>query len=99
MEDGREIVWTDLALEELENTVQYLEEKFSQKEINRLGDEIERILLIISKNPDIFPLSDRLNARKAVLLKFNSMYYRATKNQIQILSFYSNRQSPEKLNK
>lgn len=99
MEDGREIVWTDLALEELENTVQYLEEKFSQKEINRLGDEIERILLIISKNPDIFPLSERLQARKSFLLKFNSMYYRATKNQIQILSCYSNRQSPEKLNK
>lgn len=34
MEKGFEILWTDLALEELSETVGYLEREFSQKEID-----------------------------------------------------------------
>ena len=59
-EKGFEILWTDLALEELSETVEYLKREFSQKEIDNLGDEIERISSIISQNPNIFPYSDRL---------------------------------------
>ena len=54
MEKGFEILWTDFALEELSETVGYLEREFSQKEIDNLGDEIERISSIISQNPNIF---------------------------------------------
>lgn len=98
MENRFEIVWTDLALEELASTVAYLEEKFTEKEIDKLGEEIERILKIISQNPTIFPLSDKKKVRKVVILKFNSMYYRIVGKYIQVLSFFSNRQSPEKRN-
>ena len=96
MEKGFEILWTDLALEELSETVGYLERKFSQKEIDILGDEIERITSILSQNPNIFPNSDKLQTRKAVILKFNTLYYRVINNKIEILSFFSNRQSPKK---
>ena len=44
MENDFEIIWTDLALEELAETVEYLERKFTEKEVDNLGDEIERIL-------------------------------------------------------
>ena len=57
MENGYEILWTDLALEELDETVKYLEREFSQNEIDNLGNEIERIISIISHNPTIFPFS------------------------------------------
>lgn len=56
MENEYEIIWTDLALEELAETVEYLERKFTEKEVDNLGDEIERILAIISVNPQIFPI-------------------------------------------
>ncbi len=90
-----EIVWTDHALAELQDTIHYLETKFSQREISRLAEEIERILAIISRNPTIFPSTEKENIRKAVILKFNSMYFRIKENEIQILSFFSNRQSPD----
>lgn len=79
MEKGFEILWTDLALEELSETVGY-----------------QRITSIISQNPNIFPNSDKLQTRKAVILKFNTLYYRVMNNKIEILSFFSNRQSPDK---
>ena len=96
MEKGFEILWTDLALEELSETVRYLEREFSQKEIDNLGDEVERISSIISQNPNFFPHSDRLQTRKAIVLKFNTLYYRIMNDKIEILSFFSNRQSPDK---
>lgn len=96
MEKGFEILWTDLALEELSETVEYLKREFSQKEIDNLGDEIERICSIISQNPNIFPHSDRLKTRKAVILKFNTLYYRIMNDKVEILSFFSNRQSSKK---
>lgn len=55
MENGYEILWTELALEELDETVKYLEREFSQNEIDNLRNEIERIISIISHNPTIFP--------------------------------------------
>ena len=97
MEKGFEILWTDLALEELSETVEYLKREFSQKEIDNLGDEIERISSITSQNPNIFPNSDRLQTRKAVILKFYTLYYRIMNDQVEILSFFSNRQSPDKM--
>ena len=98
MEKGFEILWTDLALDELSETVGYLEREFSQKEIDILGDEIERISSIISQNPNIFPNSDRLQTRKAVILKFYTLYYRIMNDKVEILSFFSNRQSSKKRN-
>ena len=95
MEDGYDIFWTDLALEELKATFEYLEDRFSQKEIQRLANEIERITKLISQNPNLFPLTDKMKVRKVVILRFNSMYYRIEGNQVQILSFFSNRQSPK----
>ena len=97
MEKGFEILWTDLALEELSETVEYLKREFSQKEIDILGDEIERINSITSQNPNIFPNSDRLQTRKAVILKFYTLYYRIMNDKVEILSFFSNRQSPDKM--
>ena len=84
-------------MEELSETVGYLKREFSQKEIDILGDEIERISSIISQNPNIFPHSDRLQTRKAVILKYNTLYYRIMNDQVEILSFFSNRQSPDKM--
>ena len=97
MKKGFEILWTDFALEELSETVEYLKREFSQKEIDNLGDEIERICSIISQNPNIFPNSDRLKTRKAVILKFNTLYYRIMNDKVEIVSFFSNRQSPDKM--
>lgn len=98
MEKDFEILWTDLALEELAQTVEYLEQEFTDKEIDNLGNEIERILYIIAQNPEIFPYSDKYKIRKAVILKFNSLYYRILNDKIEIVSSFSNRQNPEKRN-
>lgn len=70
MENGCKILWTDLALEELAQTVNYLQKEFTDKEIKKLAEEIEEILSFISQNPKIYPISDKTKIRKAVILNF-----------------------------
>jgi plasmid stabilization system protein ParE len=96
MKSGYKILWTDHALDELEKTIEYLEIKFSEKELKRLAQKIESITELISQNPKLFPKSDKKEVYRVTILKFNTMYYRLQDDTIEILSFFSNRQNPKK---
>lgn len=96
MKSGYNISWTPNALSELEETIEYLQKNFSDKEIAKLARKIESFSEIISQNPYIFPKSEQTNIHKAIILTFNTVYYRIMDNNVEILSFFSNRQSPVK---
>lgn len=96
MKSGYDVFWTPNALDELEKTIAYLERNFTDKEIRRLIQKIENTTALISKNPNIFPKVESNNVHRAVILRFNSMYYRLKNERIEIVSFFSNRQYPEK---
>ena len=97
MKSGYKIEWTDNALEELKKTYLYLEENWTERELKNLSKEIERTIQLISKNPQLFPLSESKNIRRVVVKRLNTIYYRKTKNNsVEILSFFSNRQNPTK---
>lgn len=96
MESGYKILWTDHSLIELADTYEYLELYFTERELKKLSAEIDKILKLISKNPELFPLSESEGIRKVVIKKFNTMYYQVKQNNIEILSFFSNRQNPDR---
>lgn len=93
MKSGYRIFWTEHASSELDQTIQYLQTEFSAKEISKFLIKLEETLELISINPKIFPISDKKGIRKAILLKYNSIYYREINNTVEILSFFSNRQN------
>lgn len=97
MKSGYKIFWTELALIELEDTIVYLEQNWTEKEIKNLALEIEKTLHLVSANPEIFQISDsKKDIRRAVIAKLNNMYYRINGQTVEILSFYSNRKNPQK---
>jgi plasmid stabilization system protein ParE len=97
MKNGYNIFWTDFALNELHKTIQYLEAHWTERELKNLAIKLEETLMLISKNPTLFQVSDfKKDIRRVVILTHNTMYYRIHKNQIEIISFFSNRQSPKK---
>lgn len=89
MENGYNIFWTNHALNELANTYQYLETYFTKRELKKLSEEINKILRLIAINPSLFPVSTSKGIRKVVIRKYNTLYYRENKTQIEILSFFS----------
>ncbi|MHB1148482.1 MAG: type II toxin-antitoxin system RelE/ParE family toxin [Lutibacter sp.] len=85
------------SLNELEKTIQYLEARWTERELENLAFKLEETLILVSKNPTLFQVSDfKKDIRRVVILTHNTMYYRIQKNQIEIISFFSNRQSPKK---
>jgi plasmid stabilization system protein ParE len=97
MKNGCKILWTDNALKELENTIEYLEKNWTDRELRNLALKLEETLSYISQNPNLFQPSDvKKEIRRVVILTHNTLYYRVNKDQIEILSFFSNRQSPKK---
>lgn len=96
MKSGYKIFWTKHAESELEETIKYLQTEFSDREVSKLLRKLEETLELISRNPKIFPISDKIGIHKTVLMKYNSMYYREINNSVEILSFFSNRQNPIK---
>lgn len=96
MRSGYDIFWTATAKSEFKRTFEYLSQNFTEKEIERLALKIESITELISKNPILFPKSEFRDIHKVIILKFNTLYYQLKSERIEILSFFSNRQSPKK---
>ena len=99
MKNGCKILWTAFALKELEKTIEYLEENWTEKELRTLAESIEEKLALISQNPNLFQASDnKKNIRRVVIQTYNTLYYRFENEQIEIISFFSNRQNPKRRN-
>ena len=98
MKSGYKILWTDHALSELKNTIEYLEENWTKRELKNFSQELDHTIELISKNPELFQNSKKKkNVRRAVVARFNNLYYRLNEDSIEILSFFSNRQDPDKI--
>ncbi|HLS30668.1 MAG TPA: type II toxin-antitoxin system RelE/ParE family toxin [Flavobacteriaceae bacterium] len=95
MQNGYKIRWTSNALRELQQTFEYLEREFSEKELNKLAIEIEHTMKLISQNPYLFQKSEFKNIYRAIIFRFNILYYRINNDEVEILSFFSNRQNPK----
>lgn len=98
MKSGYRIFWTDHALSELKDTIEYLEDNWTERELRNFFHELDHVIELISKNPELFPASlSRKDLRKAIVARFNSLYYRINKDSVEVLSFFSNRQDPDKI--
>ena len=97
MTSGFRILWTDYALSELEDTIAFLETNWTEKELRNPAKEIEKTIDLLSRNPLLFQSSDlNLAVRLVVVAKKNTLYYRINGNTIEVLSFFSNSQNPQK---
>ncbi len=97
MKSGYKILWTDHSISELEETIDYLENYWSERELRKFSAKLDHTIELISKTPDMFPYSfEKKGIRKAVVEKYNNLYYRIDKNSIEIVSLFSNRKNPDK---
>src|SRR6056297_549132 len=94
----REIIWSPLAEQDLGNILEYLAEKWNQKVIIRFLHKIDITINQIAKVPNQYPIIKRkLQVRKCVVTKQNTLFYREIEKRIEILRLFDTRQDPEKL--
>jgi plasmid stabilization system protein ParE len=98
MKSGYKILWTDHALSELKDTLEYLEENWTERELSNFSKELDHTLELISKNPELFQVSKtKKGVKRAVVARYNNLYYRTKNGSVEILSLFSNRQDPDKI--
>jgi plasmid stabilization system protein ParE len=95
-----EVIWSAKARITYFGVLDYLEKHWTKKEIIRFSYKTESVIKAIRKNPGIFACSlKHKNIRKANIDKNNSFFYQVdkTNKRIYLLTFFDNRQDPEKL--
>ncbi len=100
MDSEVQIIWSAKAKMTYFKVLDYLNSNWSQKELIQFNRRTEIVLQAIKKNPEIFPVAKKhRNIRKATIDKNNSCFYMVDryKNKIFLLTFFVNRQNPERL--
>jgi len=92
----KEIVWSELAKNELANILEfYIENNGSANYSLKLLNELEDLMKTLSQNEFIGRLTQNKFTR-AISMKYYSIFYEVNENRIEIISFWDNRQNPSK---
>ncbi len=97
MKNISKVIWSVEAVENLERIIQYLQENWTEKEIKKFLKKLEKTISIIKKQPLSFPKSQYIEARKLVLSKQTTIFYKVYADAIYIVTIFDSRQNPENL--
>ncbi|HKL72531.1 MAG TPA: type II toxin-antitoxin system RelE/ParE family toxin [Marinilabiliaceae bacterium] len=94
----RTIIWTDLALSDYHENIDYLLQRWSEKEALSFVKDVEIILFDLKKGNIEFKESSYKSIKECVIRKQVSLYYRLIdKNKIELLRFWNNYQDDKEL--
>lgn len=91
------IIWTDLAIEDTLQNIEYLENKWTEKEVQRLIDKTDEVLEKLSKGNIKFKPTGYENTFQVPIVKQITLFYEKGDDCIILLRFWNTYQNPEKL--
>jgi len=92
------VFWTEEAVRNLEEIIDYLYSEWTEKEVANFKAKLSVKIDLISKNPKMFPVSDfQPRLRKAVLSKQTSIFYEFNNDIIYLAYLFVNFRSHERL--
>ncbi len=94
------IKWTNEAKQTFDQNINYLLEEWTEREIKNFVKQTNYVILRIAAQPAMYPASRKnTKIRKAAINKYIVLYYRyySVKKEVILLTFWHNKQDPEKL--
>ena len=80
------IQWIDKAIKTAENIVNYLQNKWTEKEVNIFLNDIDKVIALIETKSKLFKASiKRKNVHLALLSKYTFLVYQIRENKKQII--------------
>lgn len=77
MKNTYKIIWSDEALNNLKGILDYLESRWTKRELRQFAQLLEKHLHTVEHNPFLFAESGESNGmRKSVMTKQTTIYYR-----------------------
>jgi plasmid stabilization system protein ParE len=100
MAQVRQVQWSLEAQENLDKITAYLENNWTNKELEYFFTRLEDQLAIISENPELYKKSSRINGLyECQVTVHNTLFYTFNNTTILIVTVFDNRQNPDKLSK
>lgn len=94
----RSIIWSPKAHKDFAKIIDYLFTEWTLKEIQKFIDQVEEAISILEKGNVDFRTSRFKTLHVAVISNQISIYYRIqSKNKVEIVRIWDNRQNPSKL--
>ncbi len=94
---AKKVIWSPEATEFFELVIEYLENHWTEKEIEHFVKATEKVIEIISVQPKIYRATKRKkNIHEALITKHNLMLYKNTREFIYIMTIWDTRQDPKK---
>ncbi len=92
------IIWSEEAVSNLEEILEYLSNRWTQREINNFKTKLSKQLQLISQNPKLFPLSiSQPRLRKAVLSKQTTIFYEFKNSIVYLVYLFNTSRNPDKI--
>lgn len=92
------MIWTELALEDYDNCINYLEKYFSEKVVGDFLFMLDKSCSLILSNPIAFPATGIENTRSLVIIPEVSIFYSIkNENEIVIIRIWNNRKNKKNL--
>ena len=89
------ILWTDQALDSLEDILLNIIEKWNYQLAIEFDNEVEKMISRLENNAKLCPPSKKKKIRKCVLHENTSLVYRIKKLNIELITFVANRAEHE----
>jgi plasmid stabilization system protein ParE len=88
------LYWTEEAIENLEEILDYLISRWSQREVDNFKQKLSKQLDFILINPKMFPVSQyNPRLRKAVISKQTTIFYEIQGNIVYLVYLFINRKN------
>ena len=100
MSSDFEVLWSKESKIQFDRIVNYLKEKWTEKEVKKFILQLKSFEHIVKVFPEIYAESGKkMGFRRAVLSKHNSVIYKVDKEKslIRVYTIFDNRQHPNKL--
>lgn len=91
------IKYSNLAIMTLNQNALFLNSNWSERSVIKFIKKVDKIVLLIVNNPEIFPKWRGSSIRKVVIVKQITMFYEIKEDTINILLFWNNYQNPNNL--
>ena len=88
------VFWADEAEETFDNIVLYIESNWGERHAKKFVQHVQKVLKLISDQPQMYKASVNNNVRQAVISPQTSLYYEIHNEHITLLFFWDNRQEP-----
>ena len=86
------IIWSKTAIQQLDETIDYLEKEWSDKELSNFFNRLEESLTAIQENPNTYKNSYRKQGLKEFqVTSHNTIFYTVNANTINIVTFWANK--------